>query len=167
MTPPIILDIEASGFGAGSYPIEIGYADASGDTWSAQVQPQAGWVHWDDKAEKLHKQSRQQLVEHGQTPHAIATHLNLTFTGQTLYTDGWYQDFVWLHSLYDAAGLNPSFKLEDLSVLLTIEQQIAWHDTKQAIRDTFALPEHRAAMDAKALQLTWLKTAESAPALAG
>ncbi|HSH87736.1 MAG: hypothetical protein ACAH08_01435 [Methylophilus sp.] len=165
MTPPIILDIEASGFGVGSYPIEIGYADASGATWSAQVQPQADWLHWDHQAEKLHQQSRQELVQHGQTPHAIATYLNLTFTGQTLYTDGWYQDFVWLHSLYEAAGMNPSFKLEDLSVLLTTEQQSVWHDTKQSIRDTFALPEHRAAMDAKVLQLTWLRTIDLTPAL--
>lgn len=160
MTPLIILDIEASGFGVGSYPIEIGYVDANGATWSAQVQPHADWLHWDHEAEKLHQQSRQELMVHGQTPHAIATHLNLAFAGKTLYTDGWYQDFVWLHSLYEAAGMNPSFKLEDLSVLLTYEQQAVWHETKQHIRDTHKLPEHRAAMDAKALQLTWLKTAE-------
>jgi len=87
------------------------------------------------------------------------------FAGQTVYTDGWYQDFVWLHSLYEAAGFSPRFKLEDLSVTLTPGQQAVWHETKQAIRDAFALQQHRASTDAKVLQLTWLKTAEMAAVL--
>ena len=167
MNPPIILDIEASGFGVGSYPIEIGYVEASGAVWSAQVQPHAEWLHWDHEAEKLHQQSRQELLQHGQTAREIAIHLNNTFAGQTVYTDGWYQDFVWLHSLYEAAGMSPAFKLEDLSVLLTPEQKTVWHDTKQGIRDAFELQQHRAAFDAKALQLTWLKTIETTAAIAG
>lgn len=166
MTPPIILDIEASGFGAGSYPIEIGYVDASGAVWSAQVRPHAEWLHWDHEAEKLHQQSRQELLQYGQTAQEIAAHLNKTFAGQTVYTDGWYQDFVWLHSLYEAAGMSPAFKLEDLSVLLTPEQKSVWHDTQQGIRDAFELQQHRAALDAKTLQLTWLKTTEMTVALA-
>lgn len=164
MIPPIILDIEASGFGVGSYPVEIGYIDASGETWSAQVQPDTEWLHWDAEAEKLHQQSRQDLVENGQTAREIALHLNAVFAGKTVYTDGWYQDFVWLHSLYEAAGMIPSFKLEDLSVRLTPEQQSVWHDTKEAIREAFALQQHRASTDAQVLQLTWLKTAEIAVA---
>jgi hypothetical protein len=49
MVPPVIVDIEASGFGVGSYPVEIGYVDSKGDVWSAQVQPHADWLHWDKK----------------------------------------------------------------------------------------------------------------------
>jgi hypothetical protein len=162
MVPPVILDIEASGFGVGSYPVEIGYVDSHGDVWSAQVQPHANWLHWDDEAAKLHQQSRQDLLQHGQTAREIAMHLNQVFAGQTLYTDGWYQDFVWLHSLYEAAGMSPSFKLEDLSVLLSTEQKSVWHETKQNILETFSLQQHRAATDAKVLQLTWLKTADMA-----
>lgn len=165
MVPPVILDIEASGFGAGSYPVEIGYVDTKGEVWSAQVQPHSDWLHWDKEAEKLHQQSRQSLEAHGQTAQEIAAHLNRVFAGQTVYTDGWYQDFVWLHSLYEAAGLTPRFKLEDLSVTLTPEQQAVWHETKQAVRDRFALQQHRASTDAKVLQLTWLTTAEMAAAL--
>jgi hypothetical protein len=165
MTPPMILDIEASGFGAGSYPVEIGYVDAAGKVWSAQVQPHADWLHWDKEAEKLHQQSRQSLEAHGQTAFEIALHLNRVFARQTVYTDGWYQDFVWLHALYEAAGLTPHFKLEDLSLTLSPEQKALWHETKQDVRDTMALQPHRASTDAKALQLTWLKTAELTAAL--
>lgn len=166
MVPPVILDIEASGFGVGSYPVEIGYVNADGHAWSAQVQPHADWLHWDKEAEKLHQQSRQSLEAHGQTAQEIAAHLNHEFAGQTIYTDGWYQDFVWLHSLYEAAGLSPNFKLEDLSLTLTPEQKAVWHETKQVVRDSLALQQHRASTDAKVLQLTWLKTAEIASALA-
>jgi len=166
MVPPVILDIEASGFGAGSYPVEIGYVDTAGHVWSAQVQPHADWLHWDTEAEKLHHQSRQSLEDDGATPREIALHLNHMLNGKTVYTDGWYQDFVWLHRLYEAAGLSPHFKLEDLSLTLTPEQKAAWHDTKQNILESLALQQHRASTDAKVLQLTWLKTAQADTALA-
>lgn len=160
MNPPIILDIEASGFGAGSYPVEIGYVDRSGQTWSAQIQPHADWLHWDHEAEKLHHQSRQSLESDGATAREIALHLNHMLNGKTVYTDGWYQDFVWLHRLYEAADLNPHFKLEDLGLVLTMQQKAIWHDTKLRLREQMALEPHRASTDAKLLQLTWLETAE-------
>lgn len=166
MNPPIIIDIEASGFGAGSYPVEIGYVDSRGEVWSASVQPHADWLHWDHEAEKLHQQSRQSLEVYGASAREIALHLNHVFAGKTVYTDGWYQDFVWLHCLYEAAGRNPNFKLEDLSVMLTAAQKSVWHEIKQALREQMALPAHRASADAKLLQLTWLQTAEHTAALA-
>ncbi len=166
MSPPIILDIEASGFGVGSYPVEIGYVDAIGHPWSAQVQPHADWLHWDSEAEKLHQQSRQSLEAFGQTAREIALHLNHVFAGKTVYTDGWYQDFVWLHSLYEAAGLSPNFKLEDLGLTLSPAQKALWHDTKLSVRESFALQQHRASTDAKVLQLTWLKTADTSALMA-
>lgn len=160
MTLPIILDIEASGFGAGSYPVEIGYVDSLGEVWSAPVQPHADWRHWDANAEKLHQQSRQSLEHAGISAREIARHLNHVFAGKTVYTDGWYQDFVWLHRLYEAAGMSPNFKLEDLSVSLSAEQKVAWHATKDRLRQQTSLPQHRASTDAKLLQLTWRYTAE-------
>lgn len=165
MQPPIILDIEASGFGAGSYPVEIGYADANGDTWCALVQPQTEWMHWDDSAEQLHRQSRQDLQTHGQSVTVIAMHLNRMFAGKTVYCDGWYQDYVWLHSLFEAAEMTPFFKLEDLRLQLSESQKAVWHDTKQVVIASLAARTHTAATDAKVLQLTWLQTlAASEPA---
>lgn len=158
MQPPVILDIEASGFGAGSYPVEIGYADASGETWHALVQPQAEWLHWDDSAAALHLQSRQDLQLHGQSVTSIATHLNRMFAGKTVYCDGWYQDYVWLHSLFEAAEMAPFFKLEDLRLQLSEGQKAVWHDTKQVVIASLAARTHNAATDAKVLQLTWLQT---------
>ena len=62
---PTILDIEASGFGRGSYPIEIGFSDGQGGLFCSLIQPEADWLHWDDSAEALHGLSRELLLTHG------------------------------------------------------------------------------------------------------
>lgn len=161
MTPPIILDIEASGFGADSYPIEIGYADVHGCLWHALVQPQPTWQHWDADAERLHQHTRQSLVLHGQSAREVAGQLNQALRGHTAYSDGWYQDYVWLHRLFEAADMTPAFKLEDLRLILSPQQKAHWHATKQRLATRMALPPHRAASDARILQMTWLESASA------
>lgn len=161
MKRPTIIDIEASGFGKGSYPIEIGYANEHGQTWCSLITPDEDCVHWDAKAEQLHHISREILLQHGKPATMIAKHLNTQFNGQTVYTDGWYQDFTWLNRLYDMAQMRPTFKLEDLRMILSSFQEEAWHTTKATITEGLQLTRHRASTDALALQLTWLKTAES------
>ena len=47
--PPII-DLEASGFGRGSYPIEVGYALEDRQTVSYLVKPASDWQHWSEEA---------------------------------------------------------------------------------------------------------------------
>ena len=49
-----VIDIEASGFGLSSYPIEIGLVLANGATYCALVKPHTSWGHWDRGAEKVH-----------------------------------------------------------------------------------------------------------------
>ena len=51
---PTILDIEASGFGPGSYPIEVGLVLPDGDAWCSLIRPEPGWLHWDPSAEQVH-----------------------------------------------------------------------------------------------------------------
>lgn len=157
-TLPIILDIEASGLALRSYPIEIGYADARGNTWCALVHPQLEWIHWDPRAESLHQISRKTLLECGLAPKDIAQHLNEAFLNQVVYCDAWMNDFVWLSRLYDAADMRPHFRLEDLRLILTPAQADSWHQTKQRIYQTKPSVRHRASADAKLLQDTWLQT---------
>lgn len=156
---PIILDIEASGFGVGSYPIEIGYADARGETWCALVQPQQDWTHWDSHAADLHQLTRKTLLQHGLAPKVIAQHLNQVFLNQVVYSDGWLNDFVWLSRLYDVAEMRPHFRLEDLRLVLSPQQLSSWHQTKQALQQARQDARHRASTDAKLLQDTWRHTA--------
>jgi hypothetical protein len=156
---PAILDIEASGFGKGSYPIEIGIADENSDTHSWLVLPEKDWTHWHDEAEKLHKINREELFSHGEKPVVIANKLNELFEGQILYSDGWGFDSGWLNLLFYVAGKNMFFKLETLPRILTEYQLEHWDNAKQEIRAKHNLVHHRAKDDAKLLQLTFKQTA--------
>ena len=49
---PTIIDVEASGFGPYSYPIEIGVALDNGDKYCTLILPAPAWTHWDEEAEK-------------------------------------------------------------------------------------------------------------------
>lgn len=160
MIPPSIIDIEASGFGRDSYPIEIGYVTSHGKRWCSLIKPCDDWLHWSQVAEQLHQISRDTLFEHGKNVESIATYLNDVFLNQTVYSDGWLQDFTWMNRLFDVADMTPHFKLEDLRNILTPYQQSIWHDTKQSILNELQINRHRASADAQVLQMTWLKTAK-------
>jgi len=76
MDVPAIIDLEASGFGRGSYPIEVGVALADGSVFSELIRPPEHWVHWSEDAEAIHGITRPQLMEHGKTPREVAMQLN-------------------------------------------------------------------------------------------
>jgi hypothetical protein len=160
MLPPAIIDIEASGFGKGSYPIEVGYVSSHGKRWCSLITPCDDWQHWNQVAEQLHHISRETLLERGKSIDTIATHLNEVFLNQIVYSDGWLQDFTWLSRLFEMANATPHFKLEDLRTILSPYQQSAWHATKQSIVNELQITRHRASADAQILQMTWLKTAK-------
>jgi hypothetical protein len=44
---PYIMDIEASGFAAEGYPIEIGIAMEQGRKFCSLLLPHEDWTHWD------------------------------------------------------------------------------------------------------------------------
>ena len=71
-TPPAFLDIEASGFGRDSYPIEIGFVLSDGEAWCTLVRPESGWTHWDPAAEALHGITRDLALRHGRPPVDVA-----------------------------------------------------------------------------------------------
>ncbi|TXR53598.1 hypothetical protein [Reinekea thalattae] len=156
---PAILDIEASGFGKGSYPIEIGVATESGETFSWLVKPEDDWVHWNEEAAELHKISRQELFEKGLSCREIAQLLNEKFEGQTIYSDGWGVDSGWLALLFYTAGQSMYFKLDTLPKVMTQFQLEHWDLTKELLREKYGWQHHRAGIDAHLLQLTYQRTA--------
>lgn len=156
---PAIIDIEASGFGKGSYPIEVGVIADNGDVHSWLVKPQDEWTHWTTEAEKLHRINRQILVEQGVPIDQIANELNALFEGQTLYSDGWGFDSGWLNLLFYCANKSIHFRLETLPKILTEYQMTHWDDMKLSLREKYSLAHHRAGEDAQLLQLTYQRTA--------
>jgi hypothetical protein len=152
---PAIIDIEASGFGRHSYPIEIGVVMANGARHCYLVLPEASWTFWDKSAEAVHGISRQLLQEQGQPVGQVGRLLNRLLAGTTVYTDAWSYDTSWLGKLYDAANLPQLFRLESLRKLLSEEQAALWHPTKDQVMQETKLERHRASVDALILQETW------------
>ena len=148
---PVILDIEASGFGAGSYPIEIGYHRPDGRSYCTLIRPESGWTHWDASAESIHGITRDLLVEHGRSAAEVCEALNEALHGLPVYCDGWSHDYVWLSKMYDAADRIPAFKLRDMRELLADCEQTLWHATRGAVELRLQLRRHRASGDARVL----------------
>lgn len=151
---PIIIDVEASGFGLGSYPIEIGVALADGAGECLLVAPEPHWQHWDNEAHQLHGLDRELLVLHGRRVDQVALRLNQLLARQTVYSDAWGNDSSWLALLFDAAELLPTFQLDTIRRLLSESQTSQWHVVKQAVINSVDFPRHRASNDAFILQET-------------
>ena len=151
---PAILDMEASGFGRASYPIEVGYALPDGRTFCTLIQPASEWTHWDAGAEALHHIPRSAVLQHGRHVRDVAQHLNEQLRGRTIYSDGWANDYSWLAALFDAAGKRPAFKLDNLRALLNEHEAANWHVVKKQVERELSLQRHRASSDARVLQLT-------------
>ena len=72
MTALPFIDIEASGFGAGSYPIEVGFILPDGSSYCSLIIPEDDWKHWDSAAEKVHGITRELLFQHGRSSTEVA-----------------------------------------------------------------------------------------------
>jgi hypothetical protein len=160
---PTVLDIEASGFGRGSYPIEVGLALPDGSTFCSLIAPAQKWVHWDPQAEALHHITPAILASHGKPLAEIALTLNQRLRGVIVYSDGWANDFSWLGLLFDEADLVPAFKLENLRALLSDEQAALWHAAKTEVLAATSQERHRASIDARVIQQTLARVRERAP----
>lgn len=156
LIPPFI-DVEASGFGRGSYPVEIGLALTDGSSMCRIIKPLEGWTHWDQEAEELHGISRQEVVESGYEAREVALWLNDQLSGKIVYTDAWGNDNSWVSRLFSELGMIPRFRLETLRVLLSEEQALIWHDVKASVIKEQKFKRHRASFDARILQLSYLK----------
>ena len=153
---PTIIDIEASGFGKGSYPIEVGFITASQDIACSLIKPSDNWTSWHEEAEFVHGIKRELLFTKGKTIFSIARWLNDTFKDGVVYTDAWMNDMCWLGRLYDEAEIAQTFKLESILTLLTDTEREAWSGVQQLIIKETKLRRHRASADAKIIQQTYL-----------
>jgi hypothetical protein len=151
---PTVIDVEASGFGKGSYPIEVGFVLPDGRSDCMLIQPDAHWTHWDPAAEHLHRITRTLLASHGRAIRDVVERLNRQLEGRIVYTDGWGNDFTWLSVLHDAAERRPSYRLDSLQKLLSQDELARWDRTKAQVQSEATGIRHRASADARLLQNT-------------
>lgn len=160
---PAVIDMEASGFGQGSYPIEVGYVLPDASSFCTLIRPQPDWTYWDDAAERVHGISRLGAQCHGRSVASVAQLLNQHLAGMTVYCDGWAHDYTWLHILFEAADERPRFRLEHVLRLISPAELPHWPAAKQAAAEELGLQRHRASNDARMLQraLTHVHALES------
>jgi hypothetical protein len=156
---PAIIDLEASGFGTRSYPIEVGVALANGQTACYLIRPQADWDHWDQTSEDLHGLRREQLLKFGRPVAEVARSLNQLLGTQTVYSDAWGYDQTWMALLFECAGVRQAFHLEALQTLFSEPQFTLWNRTLEQVFAECAFPRHRASNDARAIQLAFRRSA--------
>ena len=159
---PTIIDVEASGFGAGSYPIEVGVAFPDGKSWCGLIRPEPGWSHWDPAAEAVHHISREILASRGKLARDVALDLNRLLAGQTIYSDAWGNDRSWLARLFDATGISQHFQLESLRALLSDSQLRQWQQARGGVIAALGQTRHRASVDALVIQRTFRESLEAA-----
>lgn len=159
---PTILEVEASGFGPGSYPIEIGYVLGDGTAYCTLIRPAPGWIHWDPSAEAVHGIRRELLELKGRPVDEVALDLNARLHRQVVYSDAWGNDLAWLGRLFETAELVPAFRLESLRSLLTEAQAANWHAAKDTAAAETRSSRHRASRDADVLRRALLRVKHSA-----
>ena len=155
---PIIIDVEASGFGAMSYPIEVGIALDDDTTFCSLILPAEEWEHWDSEAEKVHRIARDILETYGRPIREVATRMNELLEGKTLYTDGWVVDKPWLTNLFYEARVDMKFWISPLEMILSKGQEERWHETKSIVLSETLKHRHRASFDARIIQETYART---------
>lgn len=154
LTLPWVIDVEASGFGAGSYPIEVGFVSPAGLAVCTLILPEPDWTHWEPSAERVHGVSRDTLRAHGKPVSSVAALLNQHLAGLPVYCDAWAHDYAWLARLFDAADAVPRFRLRDLRELLSEAQLARFDAARQRVEVGSGLCRHRASADARMLQLS-------------
>jgi hypothetical protein len=162
MDTPAFIDVEASGLGPRSYPIEVGLITSEGSMFCTLIVPPEDWaksdaVAWDPGAESVHGITRTILGTYGKPLVDVARELNRVARGLTLYSDAWGNDYAWLARLYDAAGLPMLFHVESSRKLLSEDEAVRWGAAKMEVIAELKLTRHRASSDAKILQRTLLR----------
>lgn len=150
------IDFEASGLGARSWPIEVGWAFEDGRSESLLISPSPDWTFdaWDPKAERLHGITFSMLSELGVSPAIACDRMDAALTGCTIYSDAPDWDGFWMLRLYEAAGRKVGVRLHDfvnaMPPLTAEERSIL---VRKA--DRIAPRRHRALEDALHLHTTW------------
>lgn len=160
MIPPTIIDIEASGFGCSSYPIEIGVVRSDGLKYGQLIKPFDNWTFWQKGVEAIHGISKDYLLLNGTNGVRICLELNEMLRHEQVFSDGWVVDSAWLTKLYARSGIEMDFTLSPLELILKEEQMNVWHETKKMVMNQMCLQAHRAINDALIIQRTFLKTSQ-------
>lgn len=107
----VVIDVESSGFGARSYPIEIAWKSEDGDFDSFLIKPHKRWNHWSkDAEERIHGISREQLFDEGISIELAAEKLNESLNGLRVYSDNAAFDEMWVQDIFLFSKEQPRYE---------------------------------------------------------
>ncbi|CAO3435332.1 hypothetical protein [Azospirillum doebereinerae] len=158
MTRLAFLDIEASGFGPGSYPVEVGwtFADGTGEAWL--ICPPDEWpaAGWEMEAEAVHGLSRVRLEREGWSAAYVADRVVAQLADARLYSDAAVIDDHWLCRLLEWSSLPVSLPVRPFEELLPLvkDATVAMRAAIEAANRSFPRC-HRALPDSQHLWATW------------
>lgn len=117
---PCFLDVEASGFGPQSYPIEVAWSLPDGEIARCliDISDVPSWTHWDPAAEEVHGIDRDRLHRNGWSVAYVAERLATDLGGRRVFTDAPTFDQAWLERLYAAVDRDMPFTCEHVDELL-------------------------------------------------
>ncbi|MGV6801031.1 MAG: hypothetical protein ACWA5L_03830 [bacterium] len=142
------IDLEASGLGPKSWPIEIGWGFVDWPVRSVLIKPAPTWTldAWEKAAERLHRISMPTLLQEGQPILETAMMLNAALGNAIVYSDAPNYDGFWLYRLYEAAGITANFTLNDFAQLI---ESLTDHPPAQLVSEAAkSCPHtHRAGQD--------------------
>lgn len=153
---PNIVDIEASGFGPNSYPLEVGVVLGNGERYCSLIKPEDDWIHWSKDAEAIHGISRSTIEQRGRKAKEVCQELNAFLGSSHVFSDAWSHDQHWLQTLFASAKISPRFKLRAIEHILKEEQLNIWDATKKAVARRLGTRRHRASSDALLIQQTFI-----------
>lgn len=154
----IFLDFEASGIRG--FPIQVGFCvvDQARDMQTAaKLIRHDEWLldffRWDCEAEQIHRISRANLRDMGESPRAVMGWLNSALGGMVACADS-HRDKLWLRELADAAGIEPTFRVEEMALAFAGPEIARIADATEA--DAVCQHTHQADDDAKHLAVQYL-----------
>jgi len=161
MPPPSFIDIEASGLGPGSWPIEVAWTLSDGTAVTHLIRPEPDWDHWDPSAEEIHGISRRQCEAEGRLPGQVWDELWQHAQHHELSSDAPSTDGLWLARLQRPG--DPSIDLFDADrLLMELAERRSPHAPVAALEEAIkqawgdAPIVHRAGPDARRLHRIWL-----------
>ncbi len=161
----IVIDIEASGFGNDSYPIEFAWGNSRLGIDSFLINPASlvDWTHWSVEAEQVHHIARHTLLTEGIDPTQAWTQISELFAVYRVYSDNPPYDAGWLRA-FSCLGVNTSLiQVHDTGDIIRRhldDQQNDCDSVEHIYRQAAQIspPTHRAASDVafllKAIELS-------------
>ena len=148
--PLWVIDLEASGLHPDSYPIEVGLVGPD-QRFEALICPQPEWQFWSDASQQIHGLERQTLLADGEEARRVAEQLNSLLQNGRVYSDCARWDGFWLDVLFTSTGIQPTFEVADIALLLEESHRQTYLETYHTLKACGRYRAHRALDDAEVI----------------